>query len=60
MADKNEITGASLSTGLASEAYKENFDKIFNKPKQQPTQWVLGWDEKCVNHDIGKDNDTEK
>jgi len=38
MASKNEHTGQKQQTKVPSEAYKANYDLIFRKPKETPTE----------------------
>lgn len=40
MAAINDITGDSISTKVSSDAYRNNFDAIFRKPKQETEQAV--------------------
>lgn len=32
--NRNDITGDKMTTGVPSEAYRNNWDAIFNKPKE--------------------------
>lgn len=54
MAEKNEITGATLATkhlsGEAKKAYNEAWDRTFGEKKPEPV-WVLGEDATEVHQD---------
>lgn len=53
MPTTNPITGDEIKTGAASNAYRDNYDAIFRKPRE-PYTWENT--EEVVRGDIGEDN----
>lgn len=41
MTAKNDITGAKLQTKPASQAYRDNWDKIFGKKHEQKQEGIM-------------------
>lgn len=37
MASRNDITGDAIQTRTITDSYRDNFDKIFRKKKDEPT-----------------------
>lgn len=37
MASKNDITGDTIATRQITDSYRDNFDRIFRKKKDEPT-----------------------